>query len=76
MSKKRNSKSSRITAEEIADLREKTFLRPTEVARVMEIGDNKLYKMLKSPDCPFPVWRTGRLILIPAAPFWRFADGC
>ena len=41
----------------IEDMQQTAFLLPREVGHLLRIGENSLYKLLSSDDCPFPVMR-------------------
>ena len=58
------------------EITERVFLLPAEVAEILRIGENSLYTLLGSDDCPFPVKRLNRqLIRIPARAFFDWVEG-
>ena len=57
----------------IEDMQQTAFLLPREVGHLLRIGENSLYKLLSSDDCPFPVMRlTSQTIRIPTKQFFNW----
>lgn len=55
----------------IEDMKKTAFLLPCEVGDLLRIGENSLYKLLSSDECPFPVVRlTSQTIRIPTRQFF------
>ena len=60
---------------DVEELRAQVFLMPAEIGAILRIGENSLYRLLSSDDCPFPVERFSRqLIRIPGKGFWQWYD--